>query len=82
MFYDFIRFLHSKLLMATPVVHSTQNRGPTIVATICAVTAISTVFAIARLYVRARVMKKVHFDDYLILFSVVSLPFDSEFLKR
>lgn len=68
--------------MLTLVVHSTQNRGPTILATTCAVTAISTVFAIARLYVHARVMKKVHFDDYLILFSVVSLPLDGEFLKR
>jgi branched-subunit amino acid permease len=69
--------------MATSVAPSTQNRGPTIVAAICAVTAISTVFAIARLYVRARVMKKVHYDDYLIVFSVVSLYFDNtEFLKR
>ena len=56
-----------------PPAVAAQNRGPTILATISAVTAISTVFAIGRVYVRSMIMKKMHYDDYLVIFSVVSL---------
>jgi len=54
-----------------PPAIAAQNKGPTIVAAICSVTAASTVFAALRLYVRARIMKKVYYDDWLIVFSVI-----------
>jgi hypothetical protein len=50
-----------------------QDRGPITVATMCAVTAVSTAFVVARIYVRARIMRKVYYDDYVIIFSVVSI---------
>jgi hypothetical protein len=64
----------------TPVQHSpispayaAQDRGPVTVATMCTVTAVGTAFVVARCYVRPRIMRKVFYDDYLIVFSLVRL---------
>lgn len=50
-----------------------EDKGPVTIATMCAVTAVCTVFVAARYYVRARIMRKVYYDDYLIHFSLVGL---------
>ncbi|RYP48530.1 hypothetical protein DL768_005609 [Monosporascus sp. mg162] len=47
------------------------NRGAVIVGTICAVTALSTAFAAARLFVRSKYLGKLLLDDYLIIISVL-----------
>ena len=49
-----------------------QDKGPTIVAVCWAVTALSTVFVGARLYVRGVILRKLHSDDYYSLLGMVS----------
>lgn len=65
----------------TTPAYSAQDRGPVTVVTMCSVTAVSTAFVVARIYVRARVMKKVYYDDYLIVFSLASLYLLQLYLK-
>ena len=49
-----------------------QDNGPAIVATCWAITAASTVFVGARLYVRGVILKGLHSDDYYSLLALVS----------
>lgn len=49
-----------------------EHKGHTVTASISVVAALSTIFAAARVYVRVRMMRKFEFDDYMIVFSVVS----------
>lgn len=49
-----------------------DTKGPTIVVVNCVVTAISTAFVFARLYVRVGMMKKFQLDDFFIVLSLVS----------
>lgn len=49
-----------------------ENHSPHVIASICIVVALSTVFAAARLYVRVYMMRKFQFDDFIIVLSVVS----------
>ncbi|KAI2466522.1 hypothetical protein F4781DRAFT_350300 [Annulohypoxylon bovei var. microspora] len=48
-----------------------ETKGPAIVVVNCTVTAISTAFVFARLYVRIGIMKKFHLDDFLISLSLI-----------
>ncbi|KAI1214679.1 uncharacterized protein F4807DRAFT_455133 [Annulohypoxylon truncatum] len=48
-----------------------ETKGPTIIVVNCIVTAISTAFVFARLYVRVGMMKKFKLDDALISFSLI-----------
>ncbi|KLU91676.1 hypothetical protein MAPG_10194 [Magnaporthiopsis poae ATCC 64411] len=47
-----------------------QDKGPGIIVTILCLTSITTLFVIARLYTRARVLRAAHLDDWLILVSM------------
>lgn len=49
-----------------------ENKGPSILGSTIAVCIASTLFAIARLFVRGKILKQLHLDDYLIIISVVS----------
>lgn len=49
-----------------------QNKGPTILAVCCTLSAIGTVFVAGRLYVRAKLLNRVALDDWLIIASMVS----------
>lgn len=49
-----------------------EDKGPAIIGVIVAVTILETLFSGARLYVRGRIMGKLHLDDYLIILAVVS----------
>jgi len=51
-----------------------EDKGPAIIAAICVVTALETLFCAARLYTRARIIGKLYLDDYFILASVVRFP--------
>ncbi|KAI1370405.1 hypothetical protein F4677DRAFT_465480 [Hypoxylon crocopeplum] len=48
-----------------------NDKGPTIVAVNCTVTSLSTLFVVARIYVRIKIVKKFQLDDWLILVSLV-----------
>ncbi|KAL1850973.1 hypothetical protein VTK73DRAFT_9567 [Phialemonium thermophilum] len=48
-----------------------QDKGPAIIASICTVTVLETLFCLARLYTRGRILGKLHLDDYLIVLSVI-----------
>lgn len=48
-----------------------QNLGPGIVAANITVSVISTLFVIARLFVRIKMIGKLYLDDYFIMFSTV-----------
>ncbi|XDG01720.1 hypothetical protein ABKA04_001335 [Annulohypoxylon sp. FPYF3050] len=48
-----------------------DTKGPTIVVVNCVVTAISTAFVFARLYVRIGMMKKFQLDDFFISLSLI-----------
>ncbi|KAI2618195.1 hypothetical protein GGR54DRAFT_606409 [Hypoxylon sp. NC1633] len=48
-----------------------QDKGPSIVIVSCIVTAISTLFVVARLYVRLQIAKKLQLDDAFIVFSLI-----------
>ncbi|KAL8364897.1 hypothetical protein RB595_003943 [Gaeumannomyces hyphopodioides] len=47
-----------------------QDKGPGIIVTILSLTSITTLFVIARLYTRARVLRAAHLDDWLIIVSM------------
>ena len=51
---------------------ASANKGPTILATIFVVAALSTLFTAARLYVRGKILRQFHADDWLIVISLVS----------
>lgn len=48
------------------------NKGPSILATIITVSVLSTLFTAARLWVRGKILRQFHADDWLIVVSVVS----------
>ncbi|KAH6640166.1 hypothetical protein F5144DRAFT_525484 [Chaetomium tenue] len=48
-----------------------HDKGPTILATSVAVTAVSTLFVGARLFTRAHIIKKLYLDDYFIFISMI-----------
>lgn len=58
-----------------PPGYADQNKGPTILATCITMTSLSTIFVAARLFVRARIMGKLHLDDYLIIAAIVRVIF-------
>ncbi|RYP61818.1 hypothetical protein DL770_009711 [Monosporascus sp. CRB-9-2] len=55
----------------TPRDPRSVNKGPIVIGIICAVTALSTVFAAARLFVRGKIKGKLLLDDYVIIISVL-----------
>lgn len=61
---------------ATPVHHTPEylaaDKGPSIVATICSLAAISTIFVAARVFTRAKLLHMMNLDDWLVVLSVVS----------
>jgi hypothetical protein len=48
-----------------------EDKGPAIIITMSVCTALATVFLAARLLVRARILGKMHWDDYLISVAMV-----------
>ncbi|EQB57925.1 integral membrane protein [Colletotrichum gloeosporioides Cg-14] len=48
-----------------------ENKGPESLVAIVTVTVLSTIFTGARLFVRGKILGKVHLDDYLIIASVI-----------
>jgi hypothetical protein len=50
----------------------TEDKGPTIVATCWAFTALGTVFVSARLFVRGVMLKRLQSDDYYSILALVS----------
>ncbi|KAI0377925.1 hypothetical protein F5Y04DRAFT_167928 [Hypomontagnella monticulosa] len=50
-----------------------EDKGPMTTTVISIVAAISTLVAIARLWVRVRIMRKFQFDDMIIVVAVVSI---------
>ncbi|EMR67348.1 putative integral membrane protein [Eutypa lata UCREL1] len=63
-----------------------EDKGPTITGVSSAVVALSTLFVIARLWVRVRIMRKFELDDWLIVISTVSKTisrsFRAEYLRK
>ncbi|RYP27627.1 hypothetical protein DL766_006300 [Monosporascus sp. MC13-8B] len=55
----------------TAEARSSANKAAVFLGTICAVTALSTVFAAARLFVRGKFLGKLLLDDYLVAISVL-----------
>jgi hypothetical protein len=51
-----------------------QDKGPTILAVCCTLTAVATLFVAARLYVRSKILARVGLDDWLIMLSMASSP--------
>lgn len=69
------RQAHRKMGSSSPAKGAeSQDKGPAIVAAITTVTSLSTLFVIARIYTKAKIVRQFHPDDYLIIFSVVSQP--------
>ncbi|OHW96428.1 integral membrane protein [Colletotrichum incanum] len=48
-----------------------ENKGPAAIGIVISVSVLSTLFAAARLFVRGKILRKVHLDDYLIVASVI-----------
>ncbi|KAK4232949.1 hypothetical protein C8A03DRAFT_39380 [Achaetomium macrosporum] len=48
-----------------------DDKGPGIIATICVVTVLETLFCAARIYTRGCILGRLHLDDYLIILSVM-----------
>ena len=63
-----------------------EDKGPTITGVSSAVVALSTLFVIARLWVRVKIMRKFELDDWLIVISTVSKTisrsFRTEYLRK
>ncbi|WYZ35502.1 hypothetical protein EsH8_X_000149 [Colletotrichum jinshuiense] len=59
--------------MSTPVSpgRAAENKGPAAIGIVISVSVLSTLFAAARLFVRGKILRKVHLDDYLIVASVI-----------
>ena len=51
-----------------------EDKGPAIIISMSITTAIATLFIAARLFVRGRLLGKMHWDDYLITVSLVCSP--------
>ncbi len=49
-----------------------KNKGPAIIIVDSAVTSLSSIFVLARLYVRFAMARKFYLDDYLITVALVS----------
>lgn len=49
-----------------------ENLGPRIIATICSLVCLSTIFVAMRLYVRIRMIRARAIDDYVVVASLVS----------
>ncbi|KAH9233418.1 hypothetical protein K456DRAFT_1725476 [Colletotrichum gloeosporioides 23] len=49
-----------------------QDKGPTIIVVCWIVTAISTCFVLGRVYVRGKIMRKFHSDDWFIILGLLS----------
>ncbi|KAK4164969.1 hypothetical protein QBC43DRAFT_260891 [Cladorrhinum sp. PSN259] len=47
------------------------NKGPKILATICAISAISTLFVGARVFVRGHIMRKLQADDWIVIVALI-----------
>lgn len=63
--------LRQELSARARPVAAMEDRGPLILGTICAVTALSTSFSAGRLWVRGKLKGRLLLDDYLIAISVV-----------
>ena len=63
--------------MADADVLAAQNRGPTVLAVVIALLALSTVFIVLRLISRLGVVKRVGKDDYAIVLAWVSARWTS-----
>ncbi|TEA13687.1 hypothetical protein C8034_v004463 [Colletotrichum sidae] len=50
--------------------YAAEDKGPSIITTICIIVGISTVFVLARLFVRLKVLGQAHADDYLTVLSL------------
>ncbi|KAK4233520.1 hypothetical protein C8A03DRAFT_19421 [Achaetomium macrosporum] len=48
-----------------------EDKGPGIIATICVVTVLETLFCAARIYTRGRILGRLQLDDYLVVLSVI-----------
>lgn len=48
-----------------------EDKGPSIIAVTCTVSALSTVFVLARIYTRGWIIGKLQLDDYLIVASAI-----------
>ena len=64
--------IHMSLPAPLPASLVVHDKGPGIIAPICAVTALETLFCAARIYTRGHVLGRLRPDDYLILLAVVS----------
>jgi hypothetical protein len=58
-----------------PAYLAAEDKGPGIIATICVVTVLETLFCAARIYTRGRILGRLQLDDYLVMLSVVSFTF-------
>ena len=43
------------------------NKGPNILATICAISGVSTAFVVARVFVRGHIMRNIQADDWIVI---------------
>lgn len=59
----------------------TDGKGPTIVAVIWSMTSLATIFVVARLCVRQRLLRNFGLDDWLIGISMVSIVLMPSFLE-
>ncbi|EFQ34572.1 integral membrane protein [Colletotrichum graminicola] len=59
--------------MSAPVSadRATENKGPTTLGIVTSMSILSTLITAARLFVRGKILGKVHLDDYLIVASVI-----------
>ncbi|KAF6820623.1 integral membrane protein [Colletotrichum plurivorum] len=48
-----------------------EDKGPSIILTICVIVGISTLFVLGRLFVRAQILGKTHLDDHLTVLSLL-----------
>ncbi len=60
--------------MTSPTRLPTEDKGPAMVISMSVLTAVATVFVAARLFARARLLGRMHWDDYLITVSLVGPP--------
>uniref|UniRef100_L2FVC7 Integral membrane protein n=1 Tax=Colletotrichum fructicola (strain Nara gc5) TaxID=1213859 RepID=L2FVC7_COLFN len=50
---------------------SAESKGTSIIATICIIIGISTLFVLGRLFVRTKILRKAHLDDHLTVLSLL-----------
>ncbi|OHE94163.1 integral membrane protein [Colletotrichum orchidophilum] len=51
--------------------YSTEDKGPGIIAAVCIIVGISTLFVASRLFVRIKILGQTHLDDYLTVVSLL-----------